>query len=342
MVFFPVRQIFKQFLTNRVLTNPLQRRFFKANDLFELFTLGDTEPKHGTETSAIFAGTGSEVKIRKKESVTDATVKKKAKTSVSVNKVKLQKKDKLSKKRQMLRERARLLAAKISANKLSTKETSDKMDKDISSDRSDIQTASDRASEDFTLNSEIDSCLAEKNEVDIKGMKSDKNNDLSSPLSSKTFDVHSVDTPKADKCDSDSFSKELVENSHVPPTKTSVATGRKGEHVPIRHNVLKVESEKTPKTKQKAVVALQKKRKVLKKKRKLRDATVEGSRISHLDRHDSYRRNDDDDEEEEDKQTKHKKHDDEILTSLFQSTGECFCFLFNFFMYRSKLSNYPV
>ena len=58
------RQIFKQFLTNRVLKDPKQRRFFKSNDLFELFTLGDANPHGGTETSAIFAGTNSDVKLR--------------------------------------------------------------------------------------------------------------------------------------------------------------------------------------------------------------------------------------------------------------------------------------
>ena len=57
------RQIFKQFLTNRVLKNPAQRRFFKSNDLYELFTLGDEGPRNNTETSAIFAGTGSEIKL---------------------------------------------------------------------------------------------------------------------------------------------------------------------------------------------------------------------------------------------------------------------------------------
>ena len=61
------RQIFKQFLTNRVLRDPRQRRFFKSNDLYELFTLGSSEGPHKTETGAIFAGTGSEVNMPKKE-----------------------------------------------------------------------------------------------------------------------------------------------------------------------------------------------------------------------------------------------------------------------------------
>ena len=62
-IVFCYRQIFKQFLTNRVLKDPKQRRFFKSNDLFELFTLGDVNPSDGTETSAIFAGTNSDIKL---------------------------------------------------------------------------------------------------------------------------------------------------------------------------------------------------------------------------------------------------------------------------------------
>jgi len=73
------RQIFKQFLTNRVLKDPKQRRFFKSNDLFELFTLGDDNLKSGTETSAIFAGTNSDVKLSRRQHARDSaatTVKK--------------------------------------------------------------------------------------------------------------------------------------------------------------------------------------------------------------------------------------------------------------------------
>ena len=69
--YWPFRQIFKQFLTNKVLKDPKQRRFFKSNDLFELFTLGDDDRKMSTETSAIFAGTGSDVRIKAKKSASD-------------------------------------------------------------------------------------------------------------------------------------------------------------------------------------------------------------------------------------------------------------------------------
>uniref|UniRef100_A0A915ECN9 DNA repair and recombination protein RAD54-like n=1 Tax=Ditylenchus dipsaci TaxID=166011 RepID=A0A915ECN9_9BILA len=56
------RQIFKHFLTNKVLADPKQQRFFKTNDLHELFTLGSTNSKkHGTETAAIFSSTVAEV-----------------------------------------------------------------------------------------------------------------------------------------------------------------------------------------------------------------------------------------------------------------------------------------
>ncbi|KAJ8418177.1 hypothetical protein AAFF_G00138860 [Aldrovandia affinis] len=61
------RQIFKQFLTNRVLKDPKQRRFFKSNDIYELFTLSNPDGSQGTETSAIFAGTGSDVHAPKRQ-----------------------------------------------------------------------------------------------------------------------------------------------------------------------------------------------------------------------------------------------------------------------------------
>ena len=58
------RQIFKQFLVNRILKDPKQRRFFKSNDLYELFTLSEATEEDNTETSAIFAGTGANIKVR--------------------------------------------------------------------------------------------------------------------------------------------------------------------------------------------------------------------------------------------------------------------------------------
>ncbi len=53
------RQVYKQFMTDKVLKDPRQKRFFKAKDLSDLFTLGD-EYAEGTETAAIFSSLGPE------------------------------------------------------------------------------------------------------------------------------------------------------------------------------------------------------------------------------------------------------------------------------------------
>ncbi|KAB8299827.1 hypothetical protein EYC80_000075 [Monilinia laxa] len=50
------RQIFKQFLTNKILKDPKQRQTFAMKDLYDLFTLGDQEGGT-TETSEMFKGT---------------------------------------------------------------------------------------------------------------------------------------------------------------------------------------------------------------------------------------------------------------------------------------------
>jgi len=54
------RQIYKHYLTNKILKDPKQRRFFKANDLKELFTYHGDATGFTTETGDLFAGTGAE------------------------------------------------------------------------------------------------------------------------------------------------------------------------------------------------------------------------------------------------------------------------------------------
>jgi DNA excision repair protein ERCC-6 len=49
------RQIFKQFLTNKILRDPKQRQTFQLKDLHDLFTLGGTEDGQ-TETGSMFKG----------------------------------------------------------------------------------------------------------------------------------------------------------------------------------------------------------------------------------------------------------------------------------------------
>ena len=68
------RQIFKQFLTNKILKDPKQRRFFKMNDLHDLFSLGSADSL-GTETGDMFSG--AEISVggsRKKRRAVDRRV----------------------------------------------------------------------------------------------------------------------------------------------------------------------------------------------------------------------------------------------------------------------------
>ncbi|KAK4547688.1 hypothetical protein LTR36_000645 [Oleoguttula mirabilis] len=51
------RQIFKQFLTNKILRDPKQRQTFQLRDLHDLFTLGESRGDGETETGSIFKGT---------------------------------------------------------------------------------------------------------------------------------------------------------------------------------------------------------------------------------------------------------------------------------------------
>ncbi|TPX33997.1 hypothetical protein SmJEL517_g03220 [Synchytrium microbalum] len=67
------RQIFKQFLTNKILKDPRQRRFFKSTDLHDLFTL--TGPEGGsqngheeTETGQLFQDMNVKVELKDKDS----------------------------------------------------------------------------------------------------------------------------------------------------------------------------------------------------------------------------------------------------------------------------------
>lgn len=56
------RQIYKNFLTHKVLKNPFQKRFFKSKDMRDLFTLQDEG--EDTETSNIFAQISEEINVR--------------------------------------------------------------------------------------------------------------------------------------------------------------------------------------------------------------------------------------------------------------------------------------
>ncbi|XP_011004030.1 PREDICTED: protein CHROMATIN REMODELING 8 [Populus euphratica] len=57
------RQIYKHFLTNKILKNPQQRRFFRARDMKDLFTLNDDGEGGSTETSNIFSQLSEDVNV---------------------------------------------------------------------------------------------------------------------------------------------------------------------------------------------------------------------------------------------------------------------------------------
>lgn len=63
---FFLRQIFKQFLTSKILSNPKQRRFFMRSGLKDLFSYAtEIEKGKSSETQAIFAGTGSRINLQR-------------------------------------------------------------------------------------------------------------------------------------------------------------------------------------------------------------------------------------------------------------------------------------
>jgi len=57
------RQIYKHFLTNKILKNPQQRRFFKARDMRDLFILKDDNDGGSTETSNLFSQLSEDVNL---------------------------------------------------------------------------------------------------------------------------------------------------------------------------------------------------------------------------------------------------------------------------------------
>ncbi|KAJ1397844.1 SNF2-related, N-terminal domain [Sesbania bispinosa] len=57
------RQIYKHFLTNKILKNPQQKRFFKARDMKDLFTLNVDGDTQSTETSNIFSQISEDINV---------------------------------------------------------------------------------------------------------------------------------------------------------------------------------------------------------------------------------------------------------------------------------------
>ncbi|KAK6759347.1 hypothetical protein RB195_021125 [Necator americanus] len=109
------RQIFKQFLANRILKDPKQRQFFKTNDLHDLFSLSDVQKDALTETGTLFASETSEIR---KGNFFDDNRKKHKKSKKTGKTVEEDSKDETlpslsDQKKAELRERARRLARNL-------------------------------------------------------------------------------------------------------------------------------------------------------------------------------------------------------------------------------------
>ncbi|KAL7584431.1 hypothetical protein Lser_V15G41839 [Lactuca serriola] len=76
------RQIYKHFLTNKILKNPQQRRFFKARDMKDLFTLNDDKENGSTETSNLFSQLSEDVNIVHQNENPETLAKKKQKEKI--------------------------------------------------------------------------------------------------------------------------------------------------------------------------------------------------------------------------------------------------------------------
>lgn len=80
------RQIYKQFLTNKILKNPRQKRFFKSREMKDLFVLTD-DGEHGfTETSSIFSQLTEDVNVVGTHKDNEADAKLNKPTAKSTNK----------------------------------------------------------------------------------------------------------------------------------------------------------------------------------------------------------------------------------------------------------------
>ncbi|KAL1816777.1 hypothetical protein ACET3Z_019351 [Daucus carota] len=80
------RQIYKHFLTNKILKNPQQKRFFKSRDMKDLFVLTDDGEHGSTETSSIFSQLAEDVNVvgNHKDSEHDAKLNKPTAFSASI------------------------------------------------------------------------------------------------------------------------------------------------------------------------------------------------------------------------------------------------------------------
>ncbi|XP_067005938.2 DNA excision repair protein ERCC-6 [Anabrus simplex] len=314
------RQIFKQFLTNKVLSDPKQRRFFKSNDLFELFTLKESDQHGSTETGAIFAGTGSEVKLGRghgKSSPKSEKEKNKSMKSTSVPQTSEPKKvsqkkheDKLvkfsSSKIEHMKKLAQMLSQKISAGVVPKNENSDPETSHFDNDgRINIKVEGSN-SEQQAAGETNSQCNGSEENVepvsDITVVHEER------PLVTDSF----MDFKQGNTSNTASSSKKSNNISELLPSNESLED-KDVEVLMVKKKVTHHDNKESDHD------SKRKKHKHKKKRRKV--CLFEGEEVPHLVRQDTAAPQPKSDVEEEEKEAVNAEQDDYVLRKLFKKSG---------------------
>ena len=267
-----------------MLTNPLQRRFFKSNDLFELFTLGDVGPQQSTETGAIFAGTGSEIRLRKKKNPSSPT---RDHNSSSHNQP---------------------------VSKSSTSSTSQQFYRLGQKRKSVDDTTSTHFSDPPKVprrSPKASSLLDDDVDDDISGKVKETNGNESLMILSETVQGRS-----SNACSS---SSETIVRPKLPQALRDAWSIGKRDKLDSSSTHLKPEPSKiTVSTSQHHCVKPEKSTSVKKKRKKKRSVEIDGTKVSHLDRLETKKGKD---VNEKDESTPATNNEEDILFSLFKSAG---------------------
>ncbi|XP_070580138.1 DNA excision repair protein ERCC-6-like [Ptychodera flava] len=293
------RQIFKQFLTNRVLKDPKQRRFFKTNDLYELFSLGAQDNDHGTETSAIFAGTGSNVNVDlKKSKVSDRGHRQNGlKRSHTQGQVR---------GHDIAEKKPKLRRSETAPGEIHSRSSDGKVHK--ASGKADEKSG---GNQDGSIKEEETVCSTEEKSpkmADIPKVTEDVTEVVAPSGSSIKEEMTScTQDDQAREAEMSSVHGELDEETQLKEARLKLARKiakrlAKGKHSTAKSSRIDRQREKLKK---------------MKKKRKKKDAVLEGEKISYLDRHNIYEQEAD----EDDKANTNIAQDDYVLQKLFKKSG---------------------
>ncbi|XP_072439302.1 DNA excision repair protein ERCC-6 isoform X2 [Chiloscyllium punctatum] len=302
------RQIFKQFLTNRVLKDPKQRRFFKSNDLTELFTLSSPDGTQGTETSAIFAGTGSDVYA--------PTRKKTGKSSSSFRKRNVMLSGQDSSKQVKLPPDLSLQchSDKSQSGKLSVNPQNELKENSVfGSDGTVTQVKQEIKSAEFPTVSQSE--YRRLDQPTNSAHKETDNNNVESALSNKAGLLDHGHTPgqiilneERKDCTQNSEKLQNISSADLEETGNSHELHHKHQSK-TKHQITKSEHDD----------ALSEYKRKHKKHKRHKDAYFEGERIPHLVKRQKIKKRDHEEEQKEKEVCR--QSDDYVLEKLFKKSG---------------------